>query len=112
LGGSKVSAVTVPYEASVRRVDEGRVLAQALNFSWLTFARRSIGQATLCACYDGMSVGLRNIGAGKVQTWIPGNITRIKRIKHGRRHSGNQCSDEKAEESTHFRKLYMEREET
>jgi hypothetical protein len=72
-----------------------------MDFSGLTFARRSIDQATLCTIYEGMSVGARNIGAGKVQTWVPRNVG--ARIKQGRRHGGNQCSNEKAEESTHFR---------
>lgn len=80
-----------------------------MDFSGLTFARRRIGQATLCASYEGMSVGARNIGAEKAQTWVPRNLARIKQ---GCRHGGNQSSDEKAEESTHFRWSYMEREET
>jgi hypothetical protein len=64
-GGSKVSAVTVIYEACARRVDEDWVLAQALDFSGLTFGRRGIGQATLCALCEGMSVGAKGYWGGK-----------------------------------------------
>ena len=86
-------------EACGRRVDENRVLAEALDLSGLTFSRRSIGQATLCTLYVEMSVAVRNIGA-EAQTWVPRDIARIK---EGRGHGGNQRSNEKAEESTHFR---------
>jgi hypothetical protein len=72
-----------------------------MDFSGLTLARRSIGQATLRTIYERMSVGARNVGVGKTQTWVPGNVARIN--QEGRRHGGNQCSEEKAEESTHFR---------
>jgi hypothetical protein len=72
-----------------------------MDFSGLTLSRRSIGQATLCTCYEESSVRGERLRVGMAQTWVPRDLTGVNDI--GRRDGGNQSSNKEAEECTHFR---------